>query len=163
MKEILKQMATYNQWANKKLADILLALPEEKLHENLPSSFASLHKTLLHMWDAGSIWWQRMKLQERVNIPSYNFNGNTTDIVHAILQLNQQWLDWINAASEPSLDHVFAYYNSKRELFKQPVFQMLVHVFNHETYHRGQLVNMLRQLKIEKIPQTDFIVWARRK
>jgi len=48
-------------------------------------------------------------------------------------------------------------------MYKQPVCQMILHVFNHGTYHRGQLVNMLRQLGIEKIPQTDFIVWSRKK
>jgi uncharacterized damage-inducible protein DinB len=40
---------------------------------------------------------------------------------------------------------------------------MLLHLFNHGTYHRGQLVTMLRELGIEKIPPTDFIVWSRRK
>ena len=38
---------------------------------------------------------------------------------------------------------------------------MLHHVFNHGTYHRGQLINMLRQLGVEKLPQTDFSVWTR--
>ncbi|MBD0288544.1 MAG: DNA polymerase, partial [Flavisolibacter sp.] len=42
-------------------------------------------------------------------------------------------------------------------------YQMLLHLFNHGTYHRGQLVNMLRQLEVSPIPQTDFIVWSRRK
>jgi uncharacterized damage-inducible protein DinB len=41
------------------------------------------------------------------------------------------------------------------------VVDVFLHVLNHGTYHRGQLVNMLRQLGIEKIPQTDFIVWSR--
>jgi uncharacterized damage-inducible protein DinB len=40
---------------------------------------------------------------------------------------------------------------------------MMLHVFNHGTYHRGQLVNMLRQLGIEKIPPTDFSVWSKKK
>ncbi|MGZ3851281.1 MAG: DinB family protein [Flavisolibacter sp.] len=40
---------------------------------------------------------------------------------------------------------------------------MLLHAFNHGTYHRGQLVNMLRQLGVDKIPGTDFIAWSRRK
>jgi len=51
----------------------------------------------------------------------------------------------------------------KGEHFKQPIYKMLLHVFNHGTYHRGQIVNMLRQLGIEKIPQTDFIVWSRKR
>jgi uncharacterized damage-inducible protein DinB len=40
---------------------------------------------------------------------------------------------------------------------------MLLHLFNHNTYHRGQLVTMLRQLGMDKIPATDFIVWSRKK
>ncbi|MGZ3844574.1 MAG: DinB family protein, partial [Flavisolibacter sp.] len=59
--------------------------------------------------------------------------------------------------------HVFQYQNTKKEQFKQPIYQMLLHAFNHGTYHRGQLVNMLRQLGVDKIPGTDFIAWSRRK
>ena len=75
----------------------------------------------------------------------------------------RQWQEWVNSASDISLDHVFQYQNTKKEQFKQPVYQMILHVFNHGTYHRGQIVNMLRQVGVEKIPQTDFIVWSRGK
>jgi len=44
-----------------------------------------------------------------------------------------------------------------------PVYQMLQHVFNHATYHRGQLVTMLRQLGQDKIPDTDFYTYCRLK
>lgn len=163
MKEYLIQLASYNIWANKKLTDAILQLPEESQVKNLPSSFTSLHATLLHMWDAESVWWQRMKLHERPVVPSENFNGTIKDVTNGLLHQNRQWLDWILEASDASLMHVFQYYNSKKEHFKSPVNQMLIHVFNHGTYHRGQLVNLLRQLGIEKIPQTDFILWARKK
>ncbi len=163
MKDLLSQMAAYNIWANQKLLDLILALPEAKQKQELPSSFKSLYTTVFHMWDAESIWWQRMKLHERINRPSDNFNSSMKDVANGLLQQNQQWQAWVNTATEPLLDHVFQYYNQKKESFKQPIFQMLLHVFNHGTYHRGQLVNMLRQLGVEKIPQTDFIVWSRKK
>ena len=163
MKDLLVQLATYNTWANQKLLDVILSLPEEKQMQEVPSSFKSLYTTLLHMWDAESNWWQRMKLQERIVVPSENFNGNMQDVANGLIQQNQQWQEWVNTASDTSLDHVFQYQNSKKEQFKQPVYQMILHVFNHGTYHRGQLVNILRQLGIEKIPQTDFIVWGRGK
>jgi len=163
MKEILSQFAAYNIWANQKLLEIVLNLSEEQQKKELPSSFKNLYTTVLHMWDAESAWWQRMKLQERIVVPSENFNGTMKDVCNGLLQQNQQWQDWVDSASEPLLEHVFQYYNSKKEHFKQPLFQMLLHVFNHGTYHRGQLVNMLRQLGVEKIPQTDFIVWSRKK
>jgi uncharacterized damage-inducible protein DinB len=163
MKELLQQLSVYNRWANGLLKEVIIALPEEKQLQQIPSSFDSLHKTVLHMWDAESIWWQRLKLQERIIIQSESFTGNTKEVIHELLLQNQQWIDFITNAQERQLLHEFIYRNSKREQFKQPAFQMLLHLFNHGTYHRGQLVNMLRQLGIEKIPQTDFIFWSRKK
>jgi uncharacterized damage-inducible protein DinB len=163
MKELLKQLAAYNIWANQKLLEVILGLPEEKQKQELPSSFKNLYDTILHMLDAESIWWQRMKLNERIIVPSENANGNMKDVVNGLQQQNLLWQDWVNNASDMALEHVFQYYNLKKECFKQPVYQMILHVFNHGTYHRGQLVNMLRQIGIEKIPQTDFIVWTRKK
>jgi uncharacterized damage-inducible protein DinB len=163
MKELLVQLASYHLWANELLLETILQLPAEKQNESLPSSFPSLYKTVLHMWDAESIWWQRLKLQERVVKQSDQFTGNMQELSAQLLQQNRQWLEWMNGAGDHQLQHVFQYQTTKRESFKQPVYQMLLHLFNHGTYHRGQLVNMLRQLGVEKIPQTDFIVWSRKK
>ena len=163
MKELLKQFATYNIWANQKLIDVILSLPEEQQTKEIPGSFPSLYATILHIWDAESIWWQRMKLQERTVVPSENFKGKTIDCCNGLMNQSQQWEQWVKNASELSIDHVFAYTTSKGEQFKQPIYQMILHVFNHGTYHRGQLVNMMRQLGVEKIPPTDFIAWSRKK
>ncbi len=161
MKELLQQLSLYNIWANQLLFELILTLPEERLEMEVPSSFNSLYKTVLHMLNAESIWWQRMKMQERIIAPAENFTGNFKELSKELNKQNKQWRDLIGNASKPMLQHEFIYYNIKKQQFKQPVYQMLLHVFNHGTYHRGQLVNMLRQLQVEKIPQTDFIVWGR--
>lgn len=163
MKELLKQYATYNIWASRRIFDIILALPGEKQMMEVPSSFNSLYKTVLHMLDAENIWWQRMKLSERIVVPSENFTGTMKELSDTLLQQSKQWEEWITSASDLSIDHVFQYYNKKKEYFKMPVYQMLHHVFNHDTYHRGQLINMLRQLGVEKLPSTDFSTWATNK
>ena len=80
MKDLLSQLAAYNVWANQKLLEIILALPEEKQKQEIPSSFRSLYSTIFHMWDAESIWWQRMKLHERIIRPSDNFNSSMKDV-----------------------------------------------------------------------------------
>ena len=163
MKEILQQLSAYNLWANGLLCNTINGLPAEIQVEEVKSSFTSLLKTILHLWDAESIWWQRMKLQERIVIPSELFKGDTLDATNGLIQQNKQWNVWITSAQEHQLQHVFQYQNSKREQFKQPHYQMILHVFNHGTYHRGQLVNILRQLEVEKIPSTDFIAWSRKR
>src|SRR5689334_3079602 len=164
MKELLQQLATYNIWANQRILEIILALPEEKQKQELPSSFKSLYHTVLHMWNAENIWWQRMKLQERITKPFDTFKGTMDELANELLQQNRQWQEWVNNATDAALDHVFQYQTFEKEQFKQPIFQMLLHVFNHGTYHRGQFINMLRQLGItQKLPDTDFIVWSRMK
>ena len=163
MKELLKQYAAYNIWASQRIFEVIVALPEEKQIAEVPSSFNSLFKTVLHMLDAENIWWQRMKMNERITVPSENFTGNMKELSDTLLQQSKLWEDWVSSASDLSLEHVFQYYNTKTEHFKMPVYQMLLHVFNHGTYHRGQLVNILRQLGVEKVPATDFSLWSMRK
>ncbi len=163
MKEILKQYAVYNAWANQRLSELIIMLPEEQLQRTIASSFNSIHKTLLHIWDAESIWWQRLKLSEKVIWPGTVSEYSINEIAKDLFQQDKQWIEWVSEVSEAALNHAFAYQNSKGEQFKQPIFQMLLHLFNHGTYHRGQLVTMLRQLGVEKIPATDFIVWSRGK
>jgi uncharacterized damage-inducible protein DinB len=162
MKEILVQFSEYHLWANQLLLNAVNVLPEEKQKQEIASSFSSIYKTVLHLLDAESIWWQRLKLQERISRPSDQFSGSMKELCDLLLQQNRLWKEWIGTAGEHQLQHQFKYQNSKRESFKQPVYEMLLHLFNHGTYHRGQLVTLLRQLGVEKIPQTDFIVWSRK-
>lgn len=163
MKELLKQYAAYNVWATQRILDTILTLPEEKQLAEVPSSFNSLYKTVLHMWDAESGWWQRMKMEERIIVPSENFKGTMQNLANGLIQQSKQWEEWVSNASDLLLDHVFQYQNTKREVFKMPIYQMLHHVFNHGSYHRGQLINIIRQLGVEKLPQTDFSLWIRSK
>ena len=163
MKELLTQYAAYNIWANSQFIKLILSLTEEQQQQEIVSSFPSLYKTMLHIWDAETIVWQRIKLQEQIVPPSATPNLAIQVIADGWQQQSKLWNDWVANASDVQLEHVFAYQNSKREQFKQPVWQMLQHVFNHGTYHRGQLVTMLRQLGIDKVPQTDFLIWIRTK
>ena len=162
MKEILQQHTAYNVWAHQRMFETMRQLSNDQVHFVIPSSFSSIYKTVLHLLDAESIWWQRMKLHERIVRPSDNFNSSMKDVSNGLLHQDQQWQEWVNTATEPVLDHVFQYYTAKNEMFKQPIFQMLLDVFNHGTSHRGQLVNMLRQLGVEKIPPAACRVWSRK-
>jgi uncharacterized damage-inducible protein DinB len=125
MKEVLIQYASYNVWANAKLGDVVVSLNEEQQEQPVISSFPSIKLTLLHMWDAGNIWWQRMKLVENIIWPSTLSEYSTREIVGNLLQQDRQWLEWITDATPAAIDHVFSYQNTKREQFKQPVFKCL--------------------------------------
>lgn len=163
MKEILSELAHYNLWANKTIGNTLLSLPEHQLKQPLASSFPSFYDTMLHIYSAESIWWQRLKLVETVLPPAENFNGSFEAILEELNKLDKEWLNWVEKAMPHAITHVFYYRNSRKEEFRQPVYQVLIHLFNHSTYHRGQVVTMLHQLGHTNIPSTDFIHWSRKK
>ena len=163
MKPILLQCAAYTIWANRKIIECINNLSNDQINREISSSFSSIYKTVLHMLDAESIWWQRVKLVEHIERPSESFDGSFEELSKKLEAQSKLWEEWISNASDNQLNHVFSYQNTKKEQFKQPVYEMLLHIFNHNTYHRGQLVTMLRQLGVEKIPPTDFIVFARKR
>ena len=156
------QYAAYNLWANQQLVEKINNLHHKLPHTEVVSSFSSLHLTLKHLKEVELIWWERMRLTE-LALPLPEDTSTTAEIGKQLLDLSKQWKDWIDKSTNAAFEHEFVYRNSKKEQFKQPVFQMLLHLFNHQNYHRGQIVTIMRQLGVEQIPATDFIVWSRRK
>lgn len=115
------------------------------------------------MWNAEAVWWQRVKLVESVYLPMDDFKGTVIELSTHWKVQSKEWVSWLETATEAMIHHEFIYHNSKKERFKQPVADALEHLFLHQSYHRGQLVTMLRQLGIKEIPATDYIVFTRKK
>ena len=163
MKQLLQQYASYNTWANKLMVEKIASLSPQILQKEIPSSFPSIYDTVVHMADVESIWWQRLRLLEKIELQGKSFEGDFDKLSKYWLLSSRQWQDWVMAASDGALEHVFAYQSMKKEYFKQPVYEVLIHLFNHQTYHRGQLVTMMRIAGVDKIPGTDFILFTRGK
>jgi len=163
VKEILSQLAAYNGWANRRLSEVTIGLPEYILNQKLVGSFPSVKATVIHMLNAESIWWQRLKLIDPIQVPGETFNGDTKDAVNMLETQDQLWQDWVEQSGVAELGGNLHCRNLKGEPFVQPITEVLVHVFNHGTYHRGQWVNQLRECGVQDIPSTDYIEFSRRK
>ncbi len=163
MKQLLVQYAHYNFWANQRITDVILNLPDDMVHKDIPSSFPSIFKTLIHIMEVEEVWWQRMKLFENPVQPGQPYEGNLVELTTALVNSSRRWKEWVDVATEAALSHEFIYKNSKKDQFKQPVHEVLMHLFNHQSYHRGQLVTMMRMAGITAIPSTDLISFLRKK
>ena len=163
MKELLLQYAQYNAWANKLIIGAMLKLGDEDIKREIISSFPSVYATVCHTWSAESVWLQRLQLAE---YPQWfgDFQGPFTEACDNWLQASADLVNFVEKQyDDRALQHVLQYYDRAKVSHKTPVHQVLHHVFNHSTYHRGQLVTMVRQLGAKDIPGTDFIAFARRK
>lgn len=70
--------------------------------------------------------------------------------------LDQLTLDWSAVLGEADLDHVLAYRNSKGVPAQKPFFSLLMHFFNHQTHHRGQVTTLLAQAGVD-VGGTDLV------
>lgn len=157
MKELLLQYARFNVWANDLTVNAMLPLAPSLLDQELVSSFPSLRKTVYHMWSAEAIWLQRLNLVEKPTWAAGSFTGSFDEACALWQQASAGLLSYTTAANNDSLNAVLSYHDTKGNPWHRPVWQVLQHVSNHATYHRGQLVTMLRQVGVTTIPPVDFI------
>jgi uncharacterized damage-inducible protein DinB len=161
MKETLSLFAHYNVWANKLIIDVMLGLPDELLDKEIASSFSSLRKTVYHTWSAEYIWLQRMQLIEHPTWIEKEFKGSFEEACSEWQKASEGLAAFVDDHEEERLRQVFEYYSIlKKQSFTKPLSTTLLHVFNHATYHRGQLVTMLRQAGAVTIPGTDLVNFA---
>lgn len=151
----------YNAWANHKIAEILTGVDDEFFDKEVKSSFPSLRKTVLHIWDAEQIWFTRLKGGETKAWPSEGFKGNNKELLSSFVSDTMQITGFVANKDRAYLDSIIHYKNMKGLEFSQPAEDILFHVVNHGTYHRGQLITMLRQLGFEKFPVLDLIAYLR--
>jgi uncharacterized damage-inducible protein DinB len=162
MKETLLQFANYNIWANKRIIESLQKLPEEDIDKEIISSFSSIRKTIYHTWAAENIWLERLQLQEQPVWIEEVFKGSFTEACTEWQKVSEMLSVFISKQfDDKALEHVFQYYDRAKKSHKTRVCDILMHVFNHSTYHRGQIVTMFRQTGITKISGTDFITYVR--
>jgi len=163
VKDILTHLAAYNAWANRRLSEVTSELPESTLSRKLVGSFPSVKATVIHMLNAESIWWQRLKLVDPIKVPGETFSGDTKDALSMLQAQDLSWRAWLEQSGTAEQGADLHYRNLKGESFVQPLTEVLLHVFNHGTYHRGQWVNQLRECGVSIIPSTDYIEFSRRK
>ena len=164
MKQLLLEYAEYNAWANKKIIEVLLKLKEGADRNEIVSSFPSVYKTVMHSWSAESIWLQRLQLAEHPVWHEDIFKGTLSEACHEWQAVSSAFVEFVTKQyDDKALQHVVQFYDRQKNAYKMPVYQVLQHVFNHSTYHRGQLITMLRQLGITKLPQPDFTAFVRQK
>lgn len=156
LKELILNLASYHYWANQRMAAVLKKLTEGQADQELVSSYPGIRQTVYHMWDAESVWKQRIELVERTQKPAAQFSGSFEEACEEWVAVSRQWQELVQQMNPVKLSHTVAYYNSQKQYGKLTVIEILMHVFNHATYHRGQLVTLLRQVGVTKIPGTDY-------
>jgi len=157
----LKTLLDYHYWARDRVLAALEPLTSEQYTRDLGSSFRSVRDTVVHIYSADWIWYQRWRGES----PS---TGIKADAFPDLPGLRDAWqtLEGQVRAHVASLDadgieRVMEYRLLSGRPGASPFWQMLQHVVNHGTYHRGQVTTMLRQLGAPPPKDMDLIIFYR--
>ena len=160
---LLKDYAGFNLWANHQTVDWLKSKPLELMTREVPSSFPSLHQTLLHIWSAEKVWLERLQQAPAEAFLFQVFKGTTEEVLEGILKMSEQFKTYVQTlpdADFPEICH-FRLLNGIED--DRPRYQMIHHCINHSTYHRGQIVTIARNLELTDPPSTDLMRYIRLK
>ena len=157
MKETLLKLANYNQWANNKIITLLNTNASEFIEKEIASSFPTIKRTILHIADAEFIWHSRLANKPFPELPS-----KTGASIECLKDSNKLLLDFILSKDEVYFSASTTYKSLKGEEFTNVNGAIFMHMFNHATFHRGQVVSMLRNAGYtQPIESTDFISFER--
>ncbi|MGH7673924.1 MAG: DinB family protein [Gemmatimonadales bacterium] len=142
----VRELYAYNRWANDQVLRAVERLTPEQLLRDTGSSFSSIRDTLAHILGAEWIWLERwLGRSPRALLAAADFpTAAALRDRWAMVEAGQQ--AFLAGLQDDRLPQRVAYINTKGQRWEYALWQMLVHVVNHSTYHRGQVTTMLRQL-----------------
>jgi uncharacterized damage-inducible protein DinB len=142
----------FNLWANQRLTSWLLTLEGDILYKETGSSFGTIDHTLQHILSA-EVYWHPIIFNGKIDEFNQSIQNNAVDKVIANLLASSQQLadDALRLTEQQLMEHVQASDST------QSRYEYILHVVNHGSYHRGQIVTMCRALGITReIPVTDY-------
>jgi uncharacterized damage-inducible protein DinB len=157
--DTLRLHLDYSAWASQRLLDAASKLSEEDLSRDFQTADKNLVSTLAHAYAADRVWLGRIQ----GNPPAVFIDNQDRKL--GVLQkewpaLQQRWKEW----AEPKSDHDFllkiSYKDLKGNAYETPLWQILLHVVNHATHHRGQAAGFLRSMG-HTPPPLDLIAFYR--
>ena len=159
--EYIQTLIDYNYWARDRVLASAEPLSPGELTRSLGSSFSSVLETLVHIHFAEWIWYQRWQGSSPTAGPDNSRLVTIDALREAWHPLEQQIRRFVASLDPAGLARVIEYRTMAGQPGASPHWQMIVHVVNHGSYHRGQVATMLRQLGAKPAQSTDMIAFFR--
>jgi uncharacterized damage-inducible protein DinB len=142
----LRTLLDYHYWARDRLLDAVEPLTPEQFSRRIDSSFPSIRETLVHLYGAEWIWRSRWDGQSPSAMPDAAAFPDLESIRQAWRIEEQRVRATLDRLGEDGILKPIEYRQSGGPLQAQPFSQMLQHLVNHGSYHRGQVTTLLRQV-----------------
>ncbi len=162
MKSRFEQLAAYNKWANARLYEAALALPDAAYRRDVGAFFKSMHGTLNHVLVGDRIWMKRLTGEgtapNRLDAILYD---DRPALACARADEDDRIIRYIASLDDAALVSVLKYATTAGIALEQARADVLSHFFNHQTHHRGQAHTILSIVTGEEPPSLDMLQMQR--
>jgi uncharacterized damage-inducible protein DinB len=155
----LQDTLAYSAWASARLLNAAAQLSPEQLTRDFGTADKSVLGTLVHVFAADRTWFRRVQGESPKSFVS------DTDYQLSVLQndwprVHESWRQWAAGVSDEAAAADLVYRDIRGNEWRQPVWQVVLHVVNHGTHHRGQAAGFLRSMGVAP-PPIDMTVYYR--
>lgn len=157
-----RSLVDFHYWARDRMLHAVSALSPEQYTRELGGSFGSIRDTLNHVYGAEVLWLRRWRGDAAMGFPA-DLPSTPEELAIVWAAQEAEMRAFIDALGEPDLTRLIAYRNLAGVAGESALWEMLAHVVNHATYHRGQVTTLMRQLGAAPPQGTDLIGWFRLK
>lgn len=154
MIEAIEKLYGYHIWAMDKIFLELETISEEEFTKDLVDGI-SLRDKICHIIAADTIWLDRIEKLETKFLDS-SFFPTISKTKEYFLSVKTRLEKLFHHLDETYISSKVNFKNKKGEEVAFKLFEVLFHIFNHGTYHRGQIAILIRKIK-GKPPVTDII------
>lgn len=157
----IRTLVAYGRWARARMLDALGPLTPEQYARPLGNSFASVRDTVVHIYGAEWVWTARLEGESPTVFPTTGDLPDLTALRAAWTALDRRVDRILDALDDTGSQRTVEYRTMSFGPSASTVSQILQHVANHGTYHRGQVTTMVRQLGATPPKPTDLIFFYR--
>jgi len=139
-------LCRYNQWMNDKIYTVCETIPDAQRKADRGAFFRSMHGTLNHILLADRTWLGRFQGQP---VP-YRSLDQELYSDFGVLRQERAKTDgdlqlWVESLTDEVLCAPFTFTSFQGQTATFPLWQLALHLFNHQTHHRGQLTTVMNQ------------------
>ena len=163
MKNLFQAFAKYNESVNQSIMELLKPLKKEQIMMKTKAYYPSIFETLLHNLIADLNWLRRYRDALKENKALNNgkplsleekglrleFDSDYTKFFQYRRQVDELMIQFVNELDEGKMGLIIKYKNYKGEEIEKELWKTLLHLFNHQTHHRGQVSVLLDLIGID--------------
>lgn len=153
-----RDLILYMLWADRQTLQAVRPVKPEDLTRDAGISFKSILGTLAHMLGAQQVWLSRFSGNPLTRVPNLDDFPDLMSWITAWEEMAAGLEAFLAGLTDEQLAADLTWSNTRGDTFTRPLWQPLLHMVNHTTYHRGQIVSLLRQMGYTA-PSTDLIYY----